>query len=114
MEVSRLVKMCLAYFVPAFVAPTSNSPVSSFPLPVSADPPRTVPWFVELVPALADFFPWPREAVRVGVVCSFFVVYYPVEEEEKWTLGMTSSMRREMVEQMELHRDWQRRAVVKA
>ena len=49
------------------------------------------------------------------MVCSFSEVCYPVEEEEKRTLGVRSSMRREsVVEQMKLHRDLQRGAVVKA
>lgn len=64
---------------------------------------------------MADFFPWPREAAGLGVVCSFSVVCYPVEEEEKRTLGVRSSMRREnVVAWMKLHRDLQTRAVVKA
>lgn len=71
--------------------------------------------FVELVRVMADFCPWPREAVGLGVVCSFPVVWYPIEQEEKRTLWAKSSMRREsVVGQMKLHRDWQRRAVVKA
>lgn len=70
--------------------------------------------FVELVQVMADFFPWPREAASLGVVCSFSVVCYPVEEEEKRTLGVRSSKRREnVVEWMTLHRDLQTRAVVK-
>lgn len=66
------------------------------------------------VPAMADFFPWRREAVGLGAV-SFPVVCYPVEEEKKRTLGVRSSMRREsVVEPMKPHRDLQTRAVVKA
>lgn len=77
--------------------------------------PRRDRWFVALVPAMADFFPWPREAAGLGVVCSSPVVCYPVEEEKKRTLGVRNSMRREsVVEQMKLHRDLQTRAVVKA
>lgn len=60
--------------------------------------PRTGRLFVELVRAMADFFPWPREAAGLGAECSFSVVCYPVEEEEKRTLGVRSSMRRESVE----------------
>lgn len=142
MAVSRLVEILVAYFVRAFAAPTSDPLVESFLLPAYVDLPRI--WRVtrsaltrlgllaivkarqaakpmagrlsaKLVQAKADFFPWPREAVSLGVVCSFSVVCYPVEEEEKRTLGVRSSMRRESVaEQMELHRDSQTRAVVKA
>ena len=84
MEVSRLVEILVACFVRAFAAPTSDSLVVSFPLPVCVDPPRTwlatssaltrpghlaivqarqaakltTGWsFVELVQAMADFFP---------------------------------------------------------
>lgn len=71
--------------------------------------------FVELVRATADFCPWPKEAGGLGVVCSFPVVCFPIEQEEKQNLRAQSSMRREsVVGQMKLHRDWQRRAVVKA
>ena len=142
MEVSRLVKILVACFAQAFAAPTSEFLVESFPLPVCVDPPQT--WhvtktaltrpdllaivqarqagklmtgrlFVELVQAMADFFPWRREAASLGEVCSFFVVCYPIEEEEERTLGVRSSMRGEnVVEQMKLHRDLQNRAVVKA
>lgn len=70
--------------------------------------------FGELVRAMADFFPWPREAAGLDVVCSFSVVCYPVEEEERLTWGVRSNMRREsVVEQMKPHRDVERRAVVK-
>lgn len=62
---------------------------------------------------MADFFPWPREAAGLGVVCSFSVVCYPVEEEERRALGVRSRMRRERFEQMKLHRDLRTRAVVK-
>ena len=49
------------------------------------------------------------------MVCSFLVTWCPVKQEEKETLRVKSNMRREtVVEQMTLHRDWQRRAVVKA
>ena len=70
--------------------------------------------FEELYQAAADFSPWPREAVDLGVVCSFPVICYPIEQEERPTLRVRSSMREESVEvQMKLHRDWQKRAVVK-
>ena len=50
------------------------------------------------------------------MVCSFPALCYPVGSEEKWTLEVRSSMKREnVVEQLKPHRDWQtRRAVVKA
>ena len=49
------------------------------------------------------------------MVCSFPVTWCPVKQEEKQPLRVKSSMREEsVVEQMKLHRDWQRRAVVKA
>ena len=142
MEVSRLVKILVACFVRASAAPTSTPPVGSFPLPVCVDLPhfwhsassaltRPDPLaivrarrarkpmashsLVELVRAMADFSPWPRAAGGLGVVCSFLVTWCPVKQEEKETLRVTSNMRREsVVEQMKLHRDWQRRAVVKA
>lgn len=141
MGVSRLVEILVAYFVRSFAGPTSDPLVGSFPPPVCVDPPRiwlatmsaltrpgllaiekarqaakltTARLFAELVQATADFFPWPREAAGLGVVCSFSAVCYPVEEEEKRTLGVRSRMRRERVEQMRLHRDWQTGAVVKA
>ena len=55
------------------------------------------------------------EAAGLGGVCSFSVVCYPVEEEEKRTLGVRSSMEGGSVdEQMKPHRDSRTRAVVKA
>ena len=49
------------------------------------------------------------------MVCSFPVTWCPVKQEEKQPLRVRSSMREEsVVEQKKLHRDWQRRAVVKA
>lgn len=141
MEGSRPVEILVACFVRAFAAPTSSPLVESFLLPVCVDPPRiwrvtrfaltrldrlaivkarqaakpmTGRLFVALVRAMADFVPWLREAAGLGVVCSFSGVCYPVEEEEKRTLGVRNSMRREsVVEQMKLHRDLQTRAVVK-
>ena len=70
---------------------------------------------VELARAMADFYPWPRAAEGLDVVCSFPVTWCPVKQEEKRPLRVKSSMREEsVVEQRKLHRDWQRRAVVKA
>lgn len=142
MEVSRLVEILVACSVQASAAPTSTPLVGSSPLPVYVDLPRfwhsarsalTRPDLLaivrarqarkpmashslgELARAMADFYPWPRAAVDLGVVCSFPVTWCPVKQEEKRTLGVKSSMRREsVVEQMKPHRDWQRRAVVKA
>ena len=139
---SRLVEILVACFVRASAAPILDPPVESFPPPVCADPPQillvtksalthlgllaivraqlagkptTGRLFVELVPAMADFFPWPKEAANLGAVCSFSAVCSPIEKEEKRTLGVRSSMRREsVVGQMKLHRDWRSRAVVKA
>ena len=49
------------------------------------------------------------------MVCSFPALCCPVGSEEKWTLGVRSSTKRENVaEQVKPHRDWQTRAVVKA
>ena len=142
MEVSRLVEILVACSVQASAAPTSTPPVGSFPLPVCVGLPQfwhsarsalTRPDLlaivraqqarkpmashspVELARAMANFYPWPRAAVGLGVVCSFPVTWCPVKQEEKRTLRMKSSMRREsVVERMKLHRDRQRRAVVKA
>ena len=141
MEVSRFAEILVAYFVRPFAVPTSNPLVVSSLPPACVVPPRiwlatmsaltrpdllaiakarqaakltTARLFVGLVQVTADFFPWPREAAGLGVVCSFSAVCYPVEEEEKRTLGVRSRMRRERVEQMRLHRDWQTGAVVKA
>ena len=140
-EVCRLVEILVACAVQPSAAPTSDPLVEFFPLPVCVDPPRiwlvtrcaltrpgllaigwarqagkaTTSWlFVKLVPVTADFFPWPREAAGLGVVCSFSGVCYPVEEEEKRTLGVRNSKRGEnVVEWMTPHRDSQTRAVVK-
>lgn len=141
MEVFRLVEIPVVWFVRASAAPICNPLGESFPLPVCADPPlhgrvaksaltrrglaivrarqgvdaTTGRLFVEFVPAMADSFPLPREAADLGGACSFSAVCYPVEEEEKRTLGVKSSRRRESVaEQMRPHRDLRVRAVVKA
>ena len=141
-EVSRLVEILVACFVRVFAALVSGPLVEFFPLPACVDPPgilrstrsalirpgllaivrgrqaekaRTSRLSVELVQAMADFSPWPRAVVGLGVVCSFPVGCCPVEQKEERTLRVESSMRREsVVGQMKLHRDWQTRAVVKA
>ena len=142
MEVSRLVEILVACSVRASAAPASTLLVEFFPLPVCVDLPQS--WHaarsalthpdlpaivrarqarkpmashsvVELARVMADFYPWPRAAVGLGVVCSFPLTWCPVKQEEKGILRVKSSMRREsVVEQMKLHRDWQTRAVVKA
>ena len=141
MEGSRLVEILVACSVQASAAPTSAPLVGSFPLPVCVDLPQfwhsarsalTRPdllatvrarqarkpmanhLLVELARAMADFYPWPRAAVDLDVVCSFPVTWCPVKQEEKRTLKVSNMRRESVVERMKLHGDWQRRAVVKA
>lgn len=139
----RLEVTLVACSVPPSAVATLDPLVESSPPPVSVDPPLALRearfaltrlglaivkallvkrpcWCscpgcrtVGLDQAMASSDPWPMEEAGRGVVYSSFEVGYPVEEEERRTSEVTSSMRKGSVEQVNTHRDLRSRAVVK-